>query len=240
MNRVLILLLSINLAIGAFAQGRSIPTTKKVQEVQAAELPDILPDTVRYRFPLWNGLSVSTNLFDPVMNLFKWDRANYDVTITADLYHRFFPQVSVGVGHCDEVSDDGVKYSCGVSPFFKVGMLYNFKYNEPTRKAEDFYYLLFRYGFSKSTADIENMHYTDGYWDEFGPTSVTGQDYACHWIEIGGGIKVKITGPISLGWELTFRPLLAKGEAKYGKPYFVPGKGASRLSFAFNIHYDIF
>ena len=76
MNRLLILLLSISLAVGAMAQGRSIPTTSEVQEVQASVLPEILPDSVKYRFPLFNGLSVSTNLFDPVMNIFKWDRAN--------------------------------------------------------------------------------------------------------------------------------------------------------------------
>ena len=238
MNRLLILLLSINLAVGAMAQGRSIPTTSEVQEVQASVLPEILPDSVKYRFPLFNGLSVSTNLFDPVMNLFKWDRANYEATVTADIHHRFFPQFTMGMGVCDEVSDDGVKYSIKAAPFFKVGMLYNFKYND--YRPDNFYYLLFRYGFSKSTADIENMHYTDGYWPEYGPTSVTGQDYPCHWIEIGGGIKVKIAGPVSLGWELTLRPLLSKGDAKYGDPYFVPGKGASKFAFAFNLYYEIF
>ena len=109
MNRLLILLLSISLAVGAMAQGRSIPTTSEVQEVQASVLPEILPDSVKYRFPLFNGLSVSTNLFDPVMNLFKWDRANYEATVTADIHHRFFPQFTMGMGVCDEVSDDGVK-----------------------------------------------------------------------------------------------------------------------------------
>lgn len=238
MKKILILLLSINLAINAFAQGNSIPKSRKVQDAQATALPEILPDSVKYRYPIFNGLSVSVNIFDPVMEVFKWNRANYEATVTGDIYHRFFPQVSLGMGHSKEVSDDGVKYSCKAAPFFKLGMLYNFKYNET--RPENFYYLLFRYGFSKSTADIENMYYTDGYWGEVGPTTVTDQEYTCHWIEIGGGIKVKIAGPISLGWELSLRPLLSKGDAKYGNPYFVPGKGTGKLAFAFNLYYNIF
>lgn len=237
MKRVLILLLSINLAIFAFAQGNSIPKSSKVN-VQEEILPEELPDSVRYRYPLFNGISVSVSIFDPVMEVFKWNHANYQAMVTADLYHRFFPQVAVGIGHSDEVSNDGIKYTSKAAPFFKIGMLYNFNYNDT--KPENFYYVVARYGMSKSTADIENLHYTDGYWNEFGPANVTGLEYPCHWAEIGGGIKVKLTGPISLGWEFTYRPLISKGEAKNGNPYFVPGKGAGNFGFDFNIYYNIF
>lgn len=237
MKRILILLLSINLSLIALAQGNSIPKGSKAN-AQAEALPEILPEGVKYRYPMFNGLSVSVNAFDPVMELFKWEHANYEAVATVDLYHRFFPQVVVGMGHCNQENDYGVKFRSKAAPFVKVGMLYNFKYNE--LKPEDFYYVVFRYGMSKSSADIKNLTFTDGYWKDYGPADIDNQEYKCHWIEIGGGIKVKVTGPISLGWELTLRPLIAKGEAKGGNPYFVPGLGTGKFNFGFNIYYDIF
>lgn len=237
MKRILILLLSINIATICFAQGNSIPKSSKAKAQEAA-LPEELPDSVQYRYQLFNGLSVSANLFDPVMNLFKWDHANYEVTLTADIHHRFFPQVTVGMGYCNETSDDGLKYSSSMKPSLKVGMLYNFQYN--STKPDNFYYVVCRYGLSKSTADIENLFFTDGYWDNYGPAEIKGQDYFCHWLEIGGGIKVKIAGPFSLGWELCLKPMLSKGKCESGNPYFVPGYGTSKFGFGFHLYYDIF
>lgn len=229
--------MSISLASICFAQGNSIPKSKeaKAQEIKD---PEALPEGVKYRYKTFNGLNVSVNIFDPVMELMTWDHANYEATVTADIHHRFMPQVSVGLGHCDQLSDDEVRFKTKMSPFFKVGIIYNFKYNDTNPLF--YYYVLARYGCSKSTADISNLTYTDGYWDEYGPTSIKSQDYKCHWLEIGGGIKTHITGPISMGWELTFRPMLTCGDDKNGKPYFAPGYGASKLNFAFNLYYDIF
>jgi len=237
MKRILILLLSINIAVLSFAQGNSIPKSSKAK-AQETVLPEALPDSVKYRYNKFNGLSVSVNLFDPVMSLIKWDHANYEATITADIHHRFFPQVSIGMGYCKETSDDGVKYTSKAMPFLKLGMLYNFKFNDT--KPENFYYVVCRYGLSKSTADIENLTYTDGYWNKYGPTEIVGQDYFCHWLEVGGGIKVKIKGPISMGWELTLRPMLSKGKCENGNPYFVPGYGTGKFGFGFHLYYDIF
>lgn len=238
MKRILILLLSINIAILSYAQGNSIPKSSKAK-VQAEEQPEILPEDVKYRYPLFNGLSVSTNIFDPVMEMFKWDHANYGATVTADFHHRFFPQLSFGLGHCNQENEDnGLKYVSKAAPYFKTGMLYNFKYNET--KPENYYYVLARVGFSKSKGDFENLKYTDGYWIDYGPETINDQDFSCSWVELGGGIKVKLTGPISLGWEISLRPMLSNGNNKYGKPYFVPGRGTSSFCFEFNLSYDIF
>lgn len=236
MKRILILLLSINLSLLAFAQGNSIPKGSKAEV--AEELPEELPEGVKYRYSKFNGLSVSVNLFDPVMELFRWDHANYEASVTADFYHRFFPQASIGLGHSKEANTYGLKYTSKASPFIKMGMLYNFKYNDT--KPYNFYYAVLRYGISKSTADIENLHYTDGYWGDFYPTDIKGEEYLCQWLEVGGGIKVKIAGPISMGWEVTLRPLISKGKAEYGNPYFIPGYGTGKFGFNFNLYYNIF
>ena len=234
MKKLLTFILSISLSITAFAQGNSIPKSSKFAE----ELPEILPDSVKYRYPLFNGVAISLNIFDPVLSSFLWDHANYEATATFDFHHRFFPQFSFGIGYSNEKNDNELKYMVKASPFFKVGLLYNFGYN--SIKPKYYYYVLVRYGWSKFNADMENLKFTDGYWDDYGPASVTGQSYNAQWIEAGGGVKVHIGGPISLGWELTVRPLLSSGDNKYGNPYFVPGRGTHWLSFAFNFVYDIF
>ena len=233
MKKVLTFVLSISLAISAFAQGNSIPKSSKIVQ----ELPEVLPDSIRYRYPLFNGVSVSINIFDPIMNAFLWNWANYEATATFDFHHRFFPQFTFGMGYSSEQNDNNLKFKVNARPFFKIGFLYNFMYN--STKPKYYYYVLARYGWSKFSADIENIKFVDGYWDDYGPITHS-QDYNAHWIEVGGGVKVHIGGPISLGWELTVRPLLTSGDNKYGEPYFTPGRGTHWLSFAFNFTYDIF
>lgn len=234
MKKVLTFILSISIAVSAFAQGNSIPKSSKIVE----ELPEILPDSVKYRYPLINGVSITANIFDPIMALFAMDHANYEVTGTLDLHHRFFPQFSAGLGYSNEQNDNQLGFKVKASPFFKVGVLYNLKYNSTQPKY--FYYFLLRYGWSTCTAEIENIKFTDGYWPDYVPGQTYEQSYNNHWFELGGGVKVHMGGPISLGWELSIRPLLSSGDNKYGSPYFVPGRGTHWLNFAFNLTYDIF
>lgn len=220
------------------AQGSTIPRSSQIQSTDtlAAELPE----GVKYRYPLFNGLSVSVNIFEPVMELFVNEYASYEAMVTCDFHHRFLPQLVAGIGHCDETSDDLVRYHVKPTPYFKLGMAYNFKYNDV--RPNDFYTAFVRYGFSSSKADIENLTYTDGYWDEFGPANIMGEKYTCHWIEIGASIKVQVASHLSMGWDLYFKPLLYDGDSRYGDPHFVPGygKNTSNLGFAFHVFYDIF
>lgn len=236
MRKILIFLLSFSFFSPLLAQGNSIPKSSKVQALE--ELPDILPDSIKYRFPLFNGLSVTVNIFDPVMEAVKLKHASYEATLTANLHHRFFPQISVGMGHSKDEDDYGLRFKTHLSPFMKVGMLYNFKYND--YRPQNFYYALLRYGMSKFKADIENISFTDGYWADYEKDCVRDIEYTCHWIEVGGGIQVHLMKHLALGWEVTLRPMITSGDNYYGRPDFTPGYGRSRFAFAFNIIYDIF
>jgi hypothetical protein len=225
-----------------FAQGNSIPTTSAVREQRDAveALPEKLPDGVKYRYPLLNGLSISVNLFPPVLDLFGKDFCNYEAFATLDLHHRFFPQVSAGLGYCNEESTDLVKYKSEMRPFIKAGLLYNFKYND--MNPDDFWGVLLRFGYAHSEAEVSNLYYTDGYWGEQGPMTISGLSFNSVWMEIGGSIKVQVVKHVSLGWDLTFKPFLHKGSVRQGKPYFVPGYGstASKMGLTFHLYYDIF
>lgn len=238
MKRALIFLLSISLGACAWAQGSSIPKSEEARALERVE-PDELPDSVAYRYPLWHGMSVSVNVFPPMMQLFGKDYANYEAMLTLDLHHRFMPQVVAGMGGGEATNDNGLTYKSNTVPYLKVGMAYNFNYNDT--QPDNFYAVFARYAFSSSKGDISGMSYTDGYWDVWTPEDLEGLQFNAHWLEIGGMIKVRIAHHISMGWEGSFKPFVHKGGGRHGDPYFVPGYGVttSKLGFGFHVFYDL-
>lgn len=241
LRRLMLVCLAFLTVAGLYAQGRSIPTSSAVQEELAEHdlSADDLPEGQRYRYPLLNGMSVSFNLFPPVMNVFGKDYGYYEGGLTLDLHHRFFPQAHAGMGYCDAQSDDFVRYHSKMAPFFKAGMLYNFKYNE--LKPNDFYGAFVRFGYAYSKADVSNLYYADAIWDKVGPFTIEDMKFNSLWMEVGGFIKVEIVKHISLGWDLSFKPFLHRGDVKQGAPYYVPGYGTttSNIGFAFHVYYDL-
>lgn len=242
MRRMLVMVLGLLLMLPAWAQGSSIPTSSAVQEQREAieQLSEELPEGVKYRYPLLNGMSVSVNLFPPLMNLFGKEYGNYEGMVTFDLHHRFFPQAGAGIGFCDVMNDDSVRYHCTKHfPFFKAGMLYNFNYND--LKPNDFYGAFVRFGYAYSEAKIKGLRYTDAFWGKTDPMTIDGLAYHSVWMELGGFIKVQVAKHISLGWDVSFKPFLHKGKEKQGEPYFVPGYGvtSNKLGFGFHLYYDI-
>lgn len=234
------------------AQGRSIPkgSEAKAQE-KIQQISDILPEGQKYRYPLLNGINISVDIFDPILYATAFDHASLEVQAMADLHHRFFPLASFGMGLCDETSNNGLefgtgqkqecRFKSGPSPFGKIGMAYNLKYND--LRPNDSYMLLARYGIAYSTADITNLYCaSQGFPPGFGPISIVGQKYFTHWLELGGMMKVQITGHFSLGWDLYWKIKLAQTGTQSGEPYFVPGFGTtdSPIGFSFRVFYDIF
>lgn len=222
------------------AQGSSIPTTSEVKEQRIDEwMMENLPEGVKYRYPLLNGMSVSANIFSPILNIFGKDYGSYEGALTLDIHHRFFPQAAAGAGYCDVTNEDSLRYHSRLRPFFKAGLLYNFNYND--LKPNDFYGALIRFGYAYSSADISGLSYTDGFWPNYKPDDMKDLKFHSIWMEIGGFIKVQIADHISMGWDVTFKPFLRKGGDKQGEPYFVPGYGTtnSKLGFGFHVYYDL-
>lgn len=231
------------------AQGRTIPRSSEVEGKDETIL-DILPEGQTHRYPFFNGLNVSVDVFDPVMNLFYFDHVSYEAQLMLDFHHRFFPMFALGIGRADETSNNGNDYGTNqkeelnfkseMSPFFKVGMGYNLDYNS-TRPA-DMYMVFMRYGYAYSKADITNLYYADDKWGPCGPISLLDQEYQTHWLEAGVLLKVQLMRHISLGWDLYCKvPVYRKG-TESGKPVFVPGFGTadSPVGFSFRIYYDLF
>lgn len=242
-KRVLLPVLALWLPVTfAQAQGRSIPRGDKAAPDSAATVSaQPLPEGQKYRYPLINRLEVAFDIASPVMELFNNYYGDYSLRATLNLHHRFMPQLVLGIGHCNEMSQDAyLRYKVGPSFFAKAGIGYNFKFNDV--RPYDFYWAFARYGFSSFKADILDIVYNDGYWDTFISNGIENIRYNCHWLELGGGIHVQIAGKWGLGWEVWYKVFLAKGTNPYGSPYYVPGYGTttSHIGFSFNVSYDIF
>lgn len=246
----LILLTICSLQVSSvMAQGRTIPRSSEVEDRNETIL-DALPEGQKHRYPFFNGLNVSVDAFDPVLDLFYLDHASYEAQVMADLHHRFFPMFGMGMGYADEISNNGNDYGTGekheltfksdLSPFFKLGMGYNLDYN--STRPSDFYMVFMRYGYAYSKADISNLYYADDMWGAYGPVSILDQKYNTHWVEAGMMLKVQLMRHVSLGWDLYWKIRIAQSGTRQGKPTFVPGYGSSDTSigFAFRVYYDIF
>lgn len=232
----------------SWSQGRSIPKTEAARQQEEVE-PGPLPEGQKYRYDLWQGLTVSVDIFEPLLQLATLDYANYEADVMANFHHRFFPMASVGMGQCDTHSDIGSGYGTDdkkehtyrshLAPFFKLGCGYNLRYN--ATKPEDFYLIFVRYGCSWNTADIEGLNYYDGLWKPYGPADLNNLKISTHWLEVGIRLNVEVTPRIVMGWDAYAKFQLHQSGTESGDPYWVPGFGVNdnHVGFLFHVGYRL-
>lgn len=237
-NQILRFTISLLLAItttGISAQNRTATGNKKAQAPITVKM-----DTVKQKnkYPLFNGIMVGVNIADPVMRVFGQDYGGYEGIVEVNLLNRFFPEVTLGVGSADKTSDRDFHYKGKTSFYGRIGMHYNFRYKSDK---PNFLIVGIRYGFSSYKADITNLYYDNGYWEQVGPFNLYDQKFTSHWLEIGGGIRVKVFKNIYMGWMVYFKPLLKEGNTKDANPWYIPGYGqnGNGFGFSYNIYYNL-
>ena len=120
-------------------------------------------------YPLYNGISVSVDLWGPGSKLFGSDFFSSEVAVDVNLKNRFFPIVELGYGNTDTWSDKGIHYKTG-APYFRIGMDYNANWFKNRLKgsihlaplAYNFLYvnrveLAGRYGIDKGKRQLHNF-----------------------------------------------------------------------------------
>ncbi len=206
--------------------------------------PDSLPiapartDTtkkVRFVYPLYNGFSVGTNIMDPVMNVFGQKYGSYEVMAEVNLYNRFWPEISFGIGQANRINDDEIRYKVNPAFFGRIGMSYNFLHGKEKPYAVLF---SFRYGFSSYKADIYGLQYDNGYWPATPTFDLLDQKFNSHWLELGAGIRVPVHKNIQMGWTVYYKPMLSSGKTKNAQPWFVPGYGV--YGSGFGVSYQVY
>ena len=77
-------------------------------------------------YPLYNGISVSVDLWGPGSKLFGSDFFSSEVAVDVNLKNRFFPIVELGYGNTDTWSDKGIHYKTGAPYFVSVWTITRF------------------------------------------------------------------------------------------------------------------
>ena len=202
----------------------------------AAAVAEARKDSLRrvYKhYPLLTDFSVGLNFAEPLFMIFGQSYGNVDVNATLNMWNRLQPTIELGLGWANSSpEDEDFSYKCKPSPYFKVGVNYNFMFkNSPDYQA------LFglRLGYSPFSYD---MTYTISSTNHL---NVSGQSSYALWGEAGIGLKVKLWDRLSMGWMARYHGIFNYGKSEDSSPWFVPGYGprTGSLGFSFSIYYTL-
>ncbi len=198
-----------------------------------------LPVVPKMIYPLFYGASVGVDIWDPVMRLFGQSYGMIEFSAEVNLHNRYMPVIEVGLGKAyNAPEDNNYVYRSPVSPYFRIGANYNFIYNSnPDYVA----YAGIRYGFSPFKYQIDNVVLDGSYWGEDVNFNIPSQSATVGYLSLQFGIKVKIAGPVSLGWSFRYHRIIHESKATYGEPWYIPGFGTrnSAISGSFSIFYTL-
>ena len=82
-----------------------------------------------------------------------------------------------------------------------------------------------RFGFSSFNYSLTGVTVDNGYWGETETMDFPRQHCSLVYMNLLFGIRVKIAGPVSLGWQFRFKTRLHESENPMGKPWYIPGYG---------------
>lgn len=198
-----------------------------------------IKETNKIEYPLFHEATFGFNFWDPVMRCLGQKYGGAEVWAELSLYNRFKPIVEIGFGSANDTPEDkNYTYKSSMSPYFRIGMNYNFLF----KKITDYQFLAgLKYGFTSFSYELNNISMDAGYWGEPINFNIPSQKSTVGFLELTFGIKVKIYQNISMGWALKYHAILHESKNKYGDPWYIPGYGTrgSSITGAFSIMYTI-
>lgn len=218
------------------AQGRTIliDTIAGTEVVDSAALK-VVP---KMEYPLVFAANVGVNIWDPVMRLLGQKYGLIEFAAEFNMHNRYIPVVEIGLGEANNRPDDNnYTYKSKLSPFFKIGINYNFLYNS----SYDYMAMAgVRYGYAPFTFTLTDVTVDSPYWQEDQPMTVPSQHVNASYLELLFNLRVHIKGPIYLGWSFIFHKIIHESATPYGKPWYIPGFGTRNMPItgAFYITYQ--
>ena len=119
---------------------------------------------LKMKYPLLHSATVSLDLFTPAMRAFGTKYGLGEVAAEINLYNRYIPVLEFGLGQAENTPDDNnYTYKSAISPFFRIGMNYNFFYGSNP----DYMLMIgLRNGFSPFKFEVTDISQQGGYWNE--------------------------------------------------------------------------
>lgn len=190
-------------------------------------------------YPTVNGVTIGVNIWDAAMRLFGQKYGLIDFSGAVSFHNRYFAVFEAGIGSChDTPSGNNYTFRSPVAPYFKIGGDYNIFYNNSPD-----YQLRFglRYGLSSFKWSVDDVTLPNDYWGDPAHFSIPSRATTAGWFEIGLNIRVKLVGPLSMGWAVKFHRLLHESDCPDGKPMVVPGYGkrTGAITGGFSIFYTL-
>ena len=197
-------------------------------------------DTVpKMIYPLFHSASLSVDFFQAAMRAFGQHYGLVSFAAELNLHNRYMPVFELGLGQAKATPDgNNFSYSSPLSTFFKIGANYNFLYNSNP----DYIVMAgLRYGFSPFKWTVSDITQPPGYWDEPISYSIPSISSTAGYIELHFGVRVKIVGNFSLGWNLIYHSLLHESKSPHGQPWYIPGYGSRNGAFSasFSLTYTL-
>lgn len=189
--------------------------------------------------PLLYSASLSADMFTPLMRAFGQHYGLVEFAAELNLHNRYIPVVEIGLGQADNTPDDNnYTYRSPISPFLRIGANYNFLYNS---NPDYMVYAGIRYGFSPFKFSVTDISLDNGYWDQTDRFDIPSQSVTAGYFELILGLRVRIIGNFSLGWNVRYHSLLHESQTDYGQPWYIPGFGSrnSSIGATFSLTYTI-
>lgn len=209
--------------------------------LQAEEKKSEKNKETEYKFFSFNGIGVQADLFGYVYSLIG-EYTYAEGAVELNIGNRLYPIAEIGYGLCNYTDDtNGMCYKTE-SPYYKVGLNYNFFTKKSNPDPNHYIYGLARIGWCNFKYDINTPEITDPVWGDNTALNINGVKGASIWAEIGAGIKVKIAKGFHMGWSIRYKFRFTEKNSTYSKMWYIPGYGLNKSTCfggSYSLIYDI-
>lgn len=175
-------------------------------------------------YPRMHSLDIGVNFMDGILAIAGQKYGGADAWASLSMWNWLFPTLELGLGGAHSTPDGlGYTYKGAPAAYLKIGADYNFLY-----KSDPKYRIMagLRAGVSSFAWSLTDITVPDPYWGQPPTFSITGQKATALYGELLAGIRVNISGHISMGWTFRYRFMFSCAEGTQSRPWYVPGYGA--------------
>ncbi len=212
-----------------------VDTVTGKEVVDSTKMPVVPP----MKYPLVYSASIGVNVWDPIMRVLGQKYGLVEFSGEFNMHNRYIPVFELGLGQADNTPDgNNYHYRSPLAPYFRIGMNYNFLYNS----SPDYMAMAgIRYGFSPFSYSVEATSTGSSYWGESDVISIPSQHVTAGYFAILFNLRVRIAGPVYVGWAFSYHSILHESKTPHGNPWYIPGYGTrtSAISGAFTVTYTL-
>ena len=206
-------------------------TQKKEAEKQETPVEVRKIDTVKVNY-MPTGIRLGTDLLSIIMSQVDEEFNGWEVNADVDFY-RYYLAVDYGYWAKQLTIENGNFENSG--NYFRVGADVNFLLKDPDR---NMVFLGYRYG--KSTFDQSSNYLQNFVTAPSSGLSSSDNNVNAHWMELTGGLRVKIWKMIWVGYTARFKFAPRASGYTEMRPFDIPGYGVFEKTIYWGFNYQVF